>query len=934
MRAVLGPLALILGASALAGCGLLGRSEPPTIAGLPTGEPPPTEPTPVEAARLRAIGAYDRYLRETPEDDPLRIEAMRRLADLRLMEREARELEGEDPQAVEAVGDYVPLYEALLRRHPDDPRADQVRYQLARAYEAQGRRAEALAVLADLVARDPDSPLAAEAQFRRAEMLFTDKDYAGAAQAYDDLVRRGAATPFLAHARYKLGWTHYKLGDYPRALEVFTAVLDSELPGGAEGLEALPRGMRERAEDSLRAMSLSFIAEGGPAALARFYSESGSGAREYEDVVIERLATTYLAKEQFTDAAETYRLLAEHHPLHPRAPEFDHRAIEALAQGGFRGPVLEAKAEFARRYRLDGPYWVAYDPTTRPEVTARLKQNLTDLARHYHARAQAGKKPADYQQAEGWYRAFVASFPGDPETPGMDFLLAELLFESGRYADAVSVYERTAYRYPRHRKGAEAGYAALLAYPKALEAGQVGGAGAWRRRAVESALLFEAVYSGHPKAAPVLTQAAQSLYDQGEAARARSAAETLLARYPEADPALRRKAWTVAGHAAFDLGDYAAAERAYAALLSSPTGGLTAEQRGRLSERLAASIYRQGEAARAVGDLRLAAEHFLRVGRQVPQAQIRPTAEYDAAAALLQLEAWGEAARVLEGFCRSYPAHPLRAEVDRKLAAAYLRDGQGLRAAGMYEVIAREAADPQLRREALGQAAELYRGAGRLTEEARVLAAYVQAFPRPLEPAVEARHRLAELSREAGDMRTYHLWLTALVEAERAGGAERSDRTRYLAGHAVIALAEPKREAYRSVRLVAPIKENLRAKKQRMEQAIEAYGRAVDYGLAEVVTAATCHIADLYYDFSRALLDSERPKELNADELEQYEILLEEQAFPFEEKAIAVHELNVRRIPQGVYDEWVRKSLEQLARLLPVRYAKPERNVALVQLDP
>ena len=39
-------------------------------------------------------------------------------------------------------------------------------------------------------------------------------------------------------------------------------------------------------------------------------------------------------------------------------------------------------------------------------------------------------------------------------------------------------------------------------------------------------------------------------------------------------------------------------------------------------------------------------------------------------------------------------------------------------------------------------------------------------------------------------------------------------------------------------------------------------------------------------------MDSERPKELSKVELEQYNVLLEEQAFPFEEKAIELHEVN------------------------------------------
>ena len=116
-----------------------------------------------------------------------------------------------------------------------------------------------------------------------------------------------------------------------------------------------------------------------------------------------------------------------------------------------------------------------------------------------------------------------------------------------------------------------------------------------------------------------------------------------------------------------------------------------------------------------------------------------------------------------------------------------------------------------------------------------------------------------------------------------------------------------------------------------MEEALAAYGKAADYGVAEVTTAANYEIAELYNRLSKDLFASERPKELSAQELEQYNLLLEEQAYPFEEQAIKLHEVNAARTAEGVYDEWVKKSLEALASLLPVRYAKAEMGETVVE---
>ena len=88
---------------------------------------------------------------------------------------------------------------------------------------------------------------------------------------------------------------------------------------------------------------------------------------------------------------------------------------------------------------------------------------------------------------------------------------------------------------------------------------------------------------------------------------------------------------------------------------------------------------------------------------------------------------------------------------------------------------------------------------------------------------------------------------------------------------------------------------------------------------------------ELYRQLAADLMKSERPSNLDAEELEQYDLLLEEQAFPFEEKAAEVHEVNARRTTEGIYDEWVRKSYAVLAQLQPARFGKqvePEAFIA------
>src|SRR6202023_1541495 len=120
--------------------------------------------------------------------------------------------------------------------------------------------------------------------------------------------------------------------------------------------------------------------------------------------------------------------------------------------------------------------------------------------------------------------------------------------------------------------------------------------------------------------------------------------------------------------------------------------------------------------------------------------------------------------------------------------------------------------------------------------------------------------------------------------------------------------AIPAREQFRSIKLVAPLKKSLVEKRKAMEAALKAYEQAADYQVADVTTAATFESAELYRQLGKDLMSSERPKKLSKDELAQYNVLLEEQAFPFEEKAIRLHEVNVGRAKDGADDEWIQKS--------------------------
>ncbi|HEX5357926.1 MAG TPA: tetratricopeptide repeat protein [Aquabacterium sp.] len=929
-------LSLLASACLLSACGILRSSkEPPTLRSL-ASQQITVKPDAVEGINeAQAIQAYRQFLDSAP-NSPQSAEALRRLADL---EMDRADKLSADPNAT-GEPDYraaIARYQEHLAAHPQAPNRDLVLYQLARAQEQAGQLEAALLTLTQLVQAHPDTAYADEAQFRRGELLFSARQYAQAEKAYAAVLEPDRINPYRDRALYMQGWSRFKQGRLDEALHAFFGVLDIKLghnpgEGNLSSVEGLGRAERELLEDTFRVISLCLTNLQGAESIASYTSapvsaQTPQDARQrYAFHVYEQLGEFYLKQDRPKDAADTFNLFATRAPLDAQAPRLHSRVIEIYERAGFATLALEAKKQFVAHYGRQSDFRTA-SPQAWATAQPLVQTHLAELASHHHALAQRSKRSADYQEAVHWYRELLVSFPDAPQAARKRFLLAELLFEDARFAEAITEYEQAAYDYPAHAQSADAGYAALLSHAQVQKRADAQALPTLQRQGVASALRFAKAFPTDARTGPVLSDAAEKLYALNDASQAAQVAQQVLDLKPPAAEPQRRVAWTILAHTAFERQAFDTAEQAYAqVLLLTPA---QAAGRNELIERQAAAVYKQGEQARAAGQWGDAVAHFTRVASVAPQSAIRANAQFDAAAALIAMKDWGAAAASLEDFRQRYPKHTLQAEVAPKLALAYTEQGQWAKAASELERVSAGSSDATVARDALWQAAEFHEKAGARAAAAKAyerhLAQSLAMRPAPLLPAIEARARLVQLAREDGNAKRELALQKDIYLADLNGGNERTDRTRYLGATAALALAEPVAKAYREVALVEPLQKQLKLKKARMEEALKAYALASEPGVADVSTAATYHIASLYRDFGKAMLASQRPRKLSAVELEQYNVMLEEQAFPFEEKASDLHEVNARRAATGIYDEWVQRSFDALREMLPVRYGKRER---------
>lgn len=912
-----------------------------TLADLPAATMPDAKNTVAVIDNKKIEASYQKAL-NAAEDPVLRQQIMARIADFEMSRSEQAQLNAND------AGHYfdkpIALYRELieLQEKSGQPvkgvELDQLRYKLAKALSMDSRGDEAAVALDQLAKTAPASTYMGETQFRRAEKAFADGDYLAAEKHYKS-VADDKSNPLQQNALYMQGWAEFKRADYDLALQSFAKVADQLLTLAkkpeqvSQAVEQLSGAQKNMMEDIFHVMSLSFSYLEGAQSIIDLQKEMGD--RVYEHLLYENLGQLYLEKKRFSDSAETYKSFVEHNPLSNFAPEFSIKMIGVYEQGNFPSLILPAKKEYVQRYGISSSYWTQRNGIIGVTALNYLHKSLQELAEYEHAQAQEfaatnkTEAKAAFSRAASWYREFVTTFPKDPKNPEVTFLLAESLSESGDYPQAISAYEQVAYQYQDKDHGADAGYSIVLlanemATGQALAETQKA---AWQERKTNYALRFAQGYPADPRAAAVLTQAAQELLTQKRYAEAATVAEEIINLKPPAEAKLQFTAWLVLGHASFDDKNYAGAEKAYWQVLNllpanaQTPGAPTAQQ---MRERIAASIYQQAQSDLALSQKDDAIKKLLRISDIAPDTDIAIKGRYDAGVYLIEQQKWSDAEQVYLSFRQQYPKHELTASIPAKMVLIYQNQSKWALAANELSIMERSSNDPAVKRQSLAMGAELYEKSGNKSMAIEQYQRYANEYPRPVAEAMEAEFHLAQLYGEVQDTKKRQYWLQRMIDANASAGAQENDRTKYLAASAANEMADVPYKDFASTPLTLPLKQSLQRKRAALEKALKAQEAVLAYGVADFTTQASYRIGDIYAQLSRDLMKSERPTNLDEAALEQYDLLLEEQAFPFEEKAIQIHQANVQRSTKGIYDQWVKRSFEELAKLLPARYKKPE----------
>ncbi|MBE0618928.1 MAG: tetratricopeptide repeat protein, partial [Proteobacteria bacterium] len=496
---------------------------------------------------------------------------------------------------------------------------------------------------------------------------------------------------------------------------------------------------------------------------------------------------------------------------------------------------------------------------------------------------------------------------------------------------------------------AEAGYELSYAYAQALKEGGFldQAAGQYRRVAAHPALgthreeasyrriqTLEVLFDADPSYLEELVAAHEEyvsrnpsaalvpsiLFSEGElllGAERFEQARGAFGRVLEAKPGhpLGPRALERIARCSFREADYALSEAAMRRALAE---GLEEELVAGARQLLAFAIFKQGEAREEAGDRVGANVHFSRLAEAFPEEDAAQVALYRVAENLRALGQEAEAARAYDRLARRYQGSEYARSALVLSSQIFASLGDWEDAARGFEDLYRGAPDAPEAAEALFRAARAMERAGLREEAVALFAEFAAAYAGEPRRA-EALFRQGELLRTLGRLEEAAERYRQTWESEGEG-----DAPSYRA-QAALALGRLALDRFRAVTLRGDLAAALGEKESFLGEALAQLARAASLPYADTLTESLYRAGEAFEHLKAALLASERPPDLTEEEREEYEFLLEEKAFPLEERAVSYYRNGVAAARDaGVHTPWVDRMFERLEALVPWAYQRNE----------
>jgi tetratricopeptide (TPR) repeat protein len=720
----------------------------------------------------------------------------------------------------------------------------------------------------DFLREFPSSPYAGRIAVRRGHEALL----AGRLSDARGLYRKAADGPDLATvdaARYMLGWFRFQRGDAAGAAGELSRQLSDP---------AFRCGEPSPFEQDVLALSVRAWRE-SPFEGLRLYAPVREGTCAGRLLLLS-LAMDEEKRGEAGRAAVAYEVLAERFSGDDAAPGYEKKAVEALLKAG-----MEDQA-FARILLLEEKYGpgTKWAESRTPEVREKARQELVGLLKSISERkfaegVRSGERKAMVAAKTGMERFFAAR-EGAGEDAELKLKLAVASLKAGDRQTGVDILRELA-----EQRDDSVGEKAAVLYAETTIAG-------YERKedtaelAERSASLLLARFPSE-KAAGLAYRSAAAFLSASEYDRAIRVAEEIETNKATPNP-VRNDARLVHAESSIFLNEFDSARNKADMVLGVPSGEGKPEVRERARNLFLLASLKEIEARTDAEDWSGAGMMLEELGRRFPDV---PEAPQYILRAFRSYRLGGEkeaAVRTGMLFLDKFPKRKEAVEIAGAVGPYLIERGEPGKAADLYASVAERFPKSEEGPDLLYLAARIDAENGDLESAAKRFSSYRERYPEPRWKSVYATLSIGLFAWKRGDAKT------AIRETEGGirqmdGGLEKDAPGDIfeLGGRARIALGEYWAEQFRKLKLVAPLEKNLAIKDRFFQRALVLFEKASEESPIEIAINASQMSGDLFVEFGRSILDSQRPKGLKENESAMFEEGLNERARVFFEKGLA-----------------------------------------------
>lgn len=879
----------------LSACNTVAKVERSTLSDFIVEEELISKNKKITVSNEEAKKSYDSYLLSEGINNENRKNALQRLAEI--------QLDIEISKPVDSSQGYnnksVPVFKKRLKDYPKDKNNDRIYYQLANAYAVIGNEDSKISTLETLTDTYPDSKYYVESMFRLGESYIGKSNFIDAELALTAVIAEDTTNKFRKNSLFKRAWSRYKQLQYQDAIDDYNQLLSLYPTGTSKN-----RADKEFLNNIYKVYGVCISYLGIDETLSGLNESLKSEDTRFH--VYNNLSQLLVTQDRYLDAAN---VLEQY--LKNENEKYVNQVILSLSDIWLKYENREYAMN--KLFSLELGHGIATKKHIYNKSTIKkLSNNLVLVSEFYHSLFQKGDREhrkAYLSKSLQSYTHLINNYnPKNNDKYG--YLYAELLNDSKSYIKSIAAYEDVIIKSSVNSKYKQKStYSLLVLANNQFKNKRINSAE--YSRINDKYLQFLAknrVYG-------LLLVYSEFLYNNAQYLKSAAIIEEV----KFSKNAKSSKLLYILASSYFEIKEYELAIKNYHIIkgMKKPNKNV--------DKRLALAIFKQADVLKNKLLFDLAISKYNDIYRLKLDKETILLSKLEMSGLFIRLGKWGNAEEQLTLIRKLYKNTRFSNDVTHMLSVTYFNNNKQKLAAVEFEKIHGFGASEELRRSALWQSAELYEKGGDLLSSARVYKRYANRYKKPLSLNIEAQYKLSEVYSALGFNSKRDYWLKQIIKTTDKGADRASDRMKFLASNASIVLARTEYQRFSSVKLTIPLKVSLRKKKNVLKKALSSLQKVNKYKMYEHVSESIYWIAETYYEFSENLMKSERPKNLSGMELEQYNILLEDQAIPFEDQAIRYFIQNIKQSNQGLYSEWMSKSFEKLSMIYPSKYMRVER---------